>query len=116
HLHRNLLHKTSDIPAAAFGPVLLGRYGGSLDLSEGRHGPLGLAAASGTARPFFAALAFAVSSAGSGEAGKTLGAGPDAPVRGCGAALGRVASQSSRAIWIGSIRAVFHHSVSLRER
>jgi hypothetical protein len=58
-----------------------------------------------------------VSSIETGEAGTALGdCSPSAAAGWGGAAFGRVASQSPRAIGIGSIRAVFHHSGSLRER
>src|SRR5262245_45576801 len=76
-----------------------------LDLPEGRHGRFDSAAA----------LPFAISSVESGKAGETLGVATSLRT-GCGSGFGRVASQSSRAIRIGSIRAVFHHAGSLRER
>jgi hypothetical protein len=62
------------------------------------------------ARPALAGVPFGLSSAEAGKAAPTFGAGPDASMVVCGATFGRVASQSSRAILIGSIRAVFHQS------
>ena len=103
---------------------VLGIWAGALErvlavrlyLAEGRHGRFDSAAASGAAPPLFAALLFGVSSVECGKDSETLGACDLSLATGCGAAFGRVASQSSRAIWIGSIRAVFHHSGSLRAR
>jgi hypothetical protein len=85
-------------PPSVFGPVLAIR----LDLAQGRHGPAVLCSSASLGRGPLRPLV--------GTAAPTFGAGPDASMVVCGATLGRVASQSSRAILIGSIRAVFHQS------
>src|SRR6266516_3234297 len=77
----------------ALGRCPWGRYNACFELLQRSHGAFDLAAASRAARPLVAALAFGVSSAGSGKVDETLGAGDLSPVT----AFGRVASQSSRA-------------------
>src|SRR5262249_15908312 len=109
------------LPLSGFGLRARAPEGGvavRLDLAERCHGRLASAGASCPTRACFAALPCGgVSPAGGGEAGDPLGDGGLSAMAGRGGApFARVASQSPRAIWIGSMRAVFHHSGSLRER